>query len=246
MTGTKVLTTARKMLEIIDAVGFSAGPVTVAEMADRFGWSRGAMHQYLHTAKEAGWFVQDDAGRYHLSHHVSVLARMRSAQADIAEILQPRMRQLAADLGEAVSFAVLDQGGLFIVERAEPVGIYQRQKFQTSISVTTSASGKAIVAHLSERERDRLRAGGAELAPPEVYAEVAERGFALVRSEWLGSDITAVAVPLMVRGHCMGALSVIAPAVRVDGTVAAEMTRRLLEMARNASGELIAEERTHG
>jgi DNA-binding IclR family transcriptional regulator len=77
---------------------------------------------------------------------------------DIAELARPVMVQLVKDLGETVDLAVLDRDKAVVVEQLQ--GLHRLTAVSAvgdTLPLHCSASGKAVLAMLSEDELDKLR-----------------------------------------------------------------------------------------
>ncbi|GAA2190128.1 MULTISPECIES: IclR family transcriptional regulator [Leucobacter] len=223
--GTPVLQTGMKMLAAIDMLSKSEDGTTVSVFAERMGWARAAAHQYLQTAVAAGWAFQDESAMYHLSLHVAELATKVNPAKELRPVLLPVMQEAVAELGAPVSFAVMEQSSPVIVERVEPVRAkFIRRGYEARVSPRSSASGQVLLGFSDDVYRAVARE--AEVLDDSVYERVRRQGYAIVHSEWLGDLITAVAVPIMKGGACVGALSVITEqGILPDDTLITTMQR---------------------
>ncbi|GAA3676947.1 hypothetical protein GCM10023081_14050 [Arthrobacter ginkgonis] len=214
--GTNLLSTGLKMLRVIDAVADFKDGIGVSELAKILGWSRNVTHQYLVTGLASDWLVQDEHQKYRVGFHAAVVARNASPHGRIRPLLLAEMADLVHVVNAAVSYAVLDKGTPIIVDRVEPDRAIQvRSGVESRFSLRTSASGQVFLAYTPEL----IQPGAVDFDDEDVRAavrRVREKGASKVRSRWLGDEITAVAAPVFVRGHCVGALSVIMPAARTD------------------------------
>lgn len=78
------------------------------------------------------------------------------------------------------------------------------------LQLTSPASGTVLLGF--DVHVDASRTEGMET----TLATVRDRGYAESRSEWMGDAVDVVAAPIMCRGECLGAVSVIAPPGRLD------------------------------
>lgn len=214
--GTNLLSTGLKILQVIDAVADYKNGVGVSDLARVLGWSRNVTHQYLTTGVAADWLVQDENQKYSVGFHAAVVARNASSHGRIRSLLLAEMNDLVKIVNAAVSYAVLDKETPIVIDRVEPDRAIQvRSGLESRFSLRTSASGQVFLAHSPgliesadvDGEDEELRA---------IVHRVKTYGASLVHSRWLGDEITAVASPVFLRGHCVGALSVIMPATRGD------------------------------
>lgn len=216
--GTKTLTSAVKMLRVLEAVADTTTP-TVTEVAAALGWPRGVAHQYLVTGVRSGWLARHGE-QYVLSTKACAIGNAALVALGLTAAVRAKMHALVGALNEPISFAVLDGDHARIVERVEPDRALQvRRSSEERIRISTSASGQVLLAYGGLELRDDLRAAGIVLPPEERYRQVRADGFATIHGRWSGDDVTAVAVPIFSGGVCRGALSAITPSGRTDENV---------------------------
>lgn len=214
--GTKTLTSAVKMLRVLEAVADTTTP-TVTAVAAALGWSRGVVHQYLVTGVRSGWLARHGE-QYVLSTKACAIGSAALAALGLTAAVRAQMHALVNALNEPISFAILDGDHPRIVERVEPDRALQvrRSSEEQRMRVGTSASGHVLLAYGGPELRDSLRGAGIVLPPEERYRQVRADGFAIIHGRWSGDDVTAVAVPIFSGGVCRGALSAITPSGRTD------------------------------
>lgn len=207
------LQTVTKTIAVLEALlKVDQDRVGVTEIAEELGWSRAATHQYLSSLAAAGWLQQDASRKYVLTSQAAIFGRFAVRHAGVPPELPPVMRELVQELSEPISFAVVSGAEAVIVERQEPQRPFAiHRDAERHLSLHTSASGLVLLAfdaHLEYRgSEDEL---GASLEA------VRAQGHCHRHSKWMGDVVDAVAVPIMARGNCLGALSVIAPEKRMD------------------------------
>jgi DNA-binding IclR family transcriptional regulator len=217
--GTKTLTSAVKMLRVLEAVADTTTS-TVTGVAAALGWSRGVAHQYLVTGVRSGWLARHGE-QYVLSTKACAIGSAALAALGLTAAVRAQMHALVNALNEPISFAILDGDHPRIVERVEPDRALQvrRSSEEQRMRVGTSASGHVLLAYGGLELRDALRGAGIALPPEERYRQVRADGFAIIHGQWSGDDVTAVAVPIFSGGVCRGALSAITPSGRTDENV---------------------------
>lgn len=188
---------------------FPDGRSSVSELSKVLGWSRAATHQYLSTLAEAGWLVQNAKRDYLLSPRAAVFGRFAIEYSGVPPEVTRAMESLVERLNEPISYAVLNGNEAIIIERHEPKRPFSMSA-EPHLELRTSASGMVLLAFDAHVDTSRFE----QMA--DTLAEVRARGFARSHSEWLGDVVDVVAVPIMSRGECLGALSVIAPDGRLD------------------------------
>lgn len=190
---------------------FPDGRTSVSSLARELGWSRAATHQYMSTLAQAGWLQQSENREYQLSPRAAVFGRFAIEYSGVPPELSAAMKSLVESLNEPISYAVLNGNEATILERHEPKRPFTIVRGnEPHLELRTSASGMVLLAydaHVDESRREGLE---------ETLTEVRAQGYAQSHSEWLGDIVDVVAVPIMSRGECLGALSVIAPEGRLD------------------------------
>ncbi|MBL3688019.1 MarR family transcriptional regulator [Leucobacter zeae] len=225
------LQSVSKTIVVLEAfLAFDGGRASVSDLARRLGWSRAAMHQYVSTLAESGWLVQNDKREYLLAPRAALFGRFAIEHSAVPLEVTRVMAELVEELNEPISYAVLNGHDAMIVERREPRRPFAISRtMEPHLGLRTSASGLALLAfdtHLDPAMREGLEA---------ELAGVRESGHAETHSDWLGDLVDAVAVPVLAGEECLGALSVIAPAGRMD----LERARAVLGAARRRlEGEL--------
>jgi DNA-binding IclR family transcriptional regulator len=214
---------------------FDGGQSSVSSLARELGWSRAATHQYVSTLAEAGWLVQNDKREYLLSPRAAVFGRFATENSGVPLEVTRAMESLVEILNEPISYAMLNGNEAIIIERHSPRRPFAiTREMEPHMDLRTSASGLVLLAfdaHVGEGRR-----AGMEVELEEVRAQ----GYAESHSEWLGDQVDVVAVPIMSFGECLGALSVIAPAGRMnlsEARAALKASRIRVEQQLNSRGQ---------
>jgi DNA-binding IclR family transcriptional regulator len=202
---------------------------------------RATVHQQLSTLVHAGWVEQVDDGRYRLTLRATRIGHRALEQANLGSRIQSVLEALAADTGEAVSLAVLDESDTLIVQRVESEHVLRADlHVGTRMPLATSASGRVLVAFSSPDRVASLRAAGVQLPPDAVLAEIRENGYAVSVSEFI-EGIFAVAAPIFDgAGGLLAALSAAGPSSRFDPHAAVEpVVRAACEINRVLGGRVL-------
>ncbi|MEU6217645.1 IclR family transcriptional regulator [Streptomyces sp. NPDC047022] len=230
----------------------STGPrLGVTELADRLGVAKPTVHALLRTLEAEGLVVQDrDSSKYQLGPD---LVQLGNAYLDTQELRTRSLTwsdQLANRANEAVWVAVLTGDHIMVVHHAfRPEGAVQILEVGAVVPWSTCALGKAIVAFLPARERERLLEGepavltGASVTDPDELAgqlkEVLRAGYAIEDQESAIGD-AGIASPVFDRsGEVVGALGIVGPVERLLAESARqELAVAVRETARNLSRDL--------
>lgn len=234
------LGTVARTFEVVDALQGSDG-ATPAELADELDIPRSTAHDYLRSLEWTG-FVVGDEGRYRTSFAFLSVGGRRRNQNRLFRAAEPEMKRLADDTGELPSLAVEEGGECVILhtrkgEQSLDLGMYPGLR----TPIHSHATGKALLAHLDEDRIDALLSGDLEQrteyteTDPDVLREelagVRENGYA---ADWDQQVVGmgTIAVPIIVEGELVGALSLSGPTGRVsDEEYRNELLKNLREAA---------------
>jgi IclR family pca regulon transcriptional regulator len=237
-------------LAVIRAFGTDRARMTLSEVAREAQLSRASARRFLHTLVELGYVVTD--GRvFALRPQVLELGYAYLSSLSLPEVAQPHLEQLAEDVGESSSVAVLDGTDIVYVARVATHRIMSAAiQIGTRFPAVATSMGRAVLAHVPDGEREALLAAVtlAPLTPRTItdkgvlraeLATVREQGWALVDQE-LEEGLRSVAAPLRDgTGRVVAAVNVSAPVRR--GSVeqmATEILPALLHAAREIEADL--------
>jgi DNA-binding IclR family transcriptional regulator len=210
---------------------FSPGvrELSVRELAGRLGLSKSTVHRLLVTLADLRLVEQDpDTGRYRLGLRMYELGTLVAVHIDLHEAATPCITELRNKTGEAVQVAMLEGREVLYVERLESIHtlrMFIREGYR--IPANCSSTGKTLLAHLPDDERERLLDGWVlpartphSITDPEALrkelAAVRRRGWATnVNEAELG--VASVAAPIRNwTGAVVAAVSLAGPITRMD------------------------------
>ncbi len=212
-------------LAVIRAFGSERARMTLSEVAREADLSRASARRFLHTLVELGYVVTD--GRmFALRPQVLELGYAYLSSLSLPEVAQPHLEQLAEDVGESSSVAVLDGADIVYVARVATRRIMSAAiQVGTRFPAAATSMGRAVLAHLPHRDRDAFLGDVAlerltphtiidrELLRAELH-RVHGQGWALVDQE-LEEGLRSIAAPLRDRaGRVVAAVNVSAPVRR--------------------------------
>jgi DNA-binding IclR family transcriptional regulator len=234
------LGTVARTFEVVDALQGSEG-ATPAELAEELDIPRSTAHDYLRSLEWTG-FVVGENGRYRTSFAFLSVGGRRRNQNRFYRAAEPETERLAEETGELPSIAVEENGECVILhtrkgEQSLDLGMYPGLR----TPIHSHATGKALLAHLGDDRIEELLAGDLEqrtehtVTDPDVLreelAEVRERGYA---ADWDQQVVGmgTIAVPIIVEGDLVGAVSLSGPTGRVsDDDYRDELLKKLREAA---------------
>lgn len=210
--------TLRKALGILDAFALAERPLSVAEVAVRAGVTRPTAHRLIQTLVGEGYLSQDSRdGRIAPGYSVLKLAGSLLDTNRVRLEALPHLDTLARASGERANLGILHRDQMLYlagVEKPSLPTIYSR--FGKSVPAYCSALGKAILAHLPERElQDYLkRVTLAKRTDTTItdeaglrgeLAKVREAGFAVDRQEH-AAGVSCLAAAILVDGRPVAAI----------------------------------------
>lgn len=242
---TRPMTSALKLLRLLDVVGESDEPVRVADLSRRLDTSRSEVHRHLVTLVAAGWMEQLPEGSYQLTVKAAHLGNAALQHAGFGERVTTLLTDLATDTGHSTCLAVLDDDATRVVKRAEP-GAAMRVTVALGrrMSLRTGATGRVLVAFAGDERVAALRERGIAVPGDDELAEIRADGYALTPPG--GSDgVAVIAFPVHGRTEPPNvALGVVGPAGSFDPMSvkddAAAAVARLARLAHSVEGEAAA------
>ncbi|MGQ2912150.1 IclR family transcriptional regulator domain-containing protein [Aeromicrobium sp.] len=239
-------------LEVIVAFDADHPEMTLAQVAQRTGYSRATARRFLHTLVELG-YMRTDGKSFALTPQVLGLGTAYLSGLGLPQIAQPHLEALSAQVGESTSVAVLDGTDIVYVAR-----VATRRIMSVGIAVGTrfpayaTSMGRVLLAALDDTALDAVleRTDLRPLTPRTIHEpaelrreldRVRAQGWALVDQE-LERGLTSMAAPILDgRGTAVAALNV--SAATMDDTPQIERARDpLLESARAIGADLAAQQ----
>ncbi|MBC7631177.1 IclR family transcriptional regulator [Aeromicrobium sp.] len=238
-----------RALQILELIA-DAGEAGVTEIGTALGVHKSTAFRLVASLEGRGLVEQTaDRGKYRLGVGILRLAAATTARLDVVQEARPFARVLAADTGETINIAVLNNGAaLYLDQIAATAAIQSNNWVGQWIPLHATSNGKVLLSGLSEEQiRAEVGVDLTVFTPATVtdvdvlVAEVEEirgRGYVIVVDE-LEMGLTAVAAPIRnVHGDVVASLSVSGPTFRfasdkVDAAVertllsAADVSRRL-------------------
>jgi DNA-binding IclR family transcriptional regulator len=215
--GVKPLTSALKVLALLDHLGRRRGPAGPAELAAELGEGRATIYQRLLTLVAAGWVEAVQDGRYRLTLRAARIAKAAGEQAGLGNRAMEVLEALVAETRETASLAVLEANEPVIIQRVEPAGVLRFElRVGATLSLAESASGRILVAFADRAATLRLKLADAKLPDEELCAKARHEGYAVSSGQSI-EGIRAAAVPVLDGdGRCIAALSLVGPTGRFD------------------------------
>ncbi|WP_380678717.1 IclR family transcriptional regulator [Salinigranum sp. GCM10025319] len=218
----------------------------VTELASATGLSKSSVHKHLTTLRMNDFVTKDD-DVYRLGmRFLDVGGHVRNVIPG-ANIIRGVVRELADITEETAQFAIAEHGRAVIVFReAGRQGVYTRGRVGKRFYIHQTASGKAMLAQMSDEEVREIvdQQGLPKLTENTItdldtlldeLAEIRERGYAINQNETT-EGLRSVGVPI--RGpdeEVLGATAVVGPSNRMRGD---HLEYELPDLIRTAVNEL--------
>ncbi len=221
--------TVGKALEVLDSVAAFERPVKFTELLETSAYPKATLYRLLQTLVNQNLLSHDaETGTYSMGLRLIRLAHAAWEHASLAPIARPFVEELAAEAGESVHLAQLDNGQVIFVDKLKAT-----DRFETLAQVGKVAPayctgvGKAMLAYIAPKRLDivlqqqsfypytRATHRSAESLLGELPA-IRENGIAFDREEH-EDGIVSIAAPIFIsNGRVIGALSVATSTTRYD------------------------------
>ncbi|MFS4552750.1 IclR family transcriptional regulator [Comamonas resistens] len=235
-----------RLFGLLEILAREARPLTLAEAVAASGWPKPSVHRLLLQLESGGLLTREpDGRRYALAPRLLRLAEATLAGSAQHGVRHAVLRQLVADIGESCNLTMLSGVEVVYLNRIEsafPLQLNLRPG--TRVPVHCSASGKLILAHMTQRQRAELL-GSLPLARytattltsnsalEDEFVRIRKVGYAVDAEEFVDGLVCA-AVPVFGGDgrHVRCAVALQAPVARMTLAQAIEKVPRLHEAAR--------------
>jgi DNA-binding IclR family transcriptional regulator len=219
-----------RALAILDALAMTGQheDLSLMELATRLQLHKSTAHRLLMILERHRMVERDPhSGRYRLGLRLFELGAVAISRFNIRDYARPHLERVLFETEETVHLCVLDAGEVLYVDKVEPSrSVRMASKIGRLSPAHCSAVGKAILAHLPERELDEiLKQRGLPrmttktiVTPAELKADlktIRERGYAIDNEEAEEGVRCVGAVVLGPNGRPAGAISTSAPSFRL-------------------------------
>lgn len=236
--------TVGKALEVLDSVAAYERPVKFVELLEHSPYPKATLYRLLQTLTNQNLLSHDpETGTYSMGLRLIRLAHTAWEHASLAPIARPFVEELAAEAGESVHLAQLDNGQVIFVEKLKAT-----DRFETLAQVGKVAPayctgvGKAMLAFIAPKRLDIVLQqqsffpyttathASAESLLGEL-PDIRRDGIAFDREEH-EQGIVSIAAPIFIsNGRVIGALSVATSTTRYDLNGLTAFKASLLETA---------------
>jgi DNA-binding IclR family transcriptional regulator len=244
-----VIASALRTLQVLHAFALPPHRLGLAEVVAQLGLERNQAYRSLKTLEAAGFLVATDDARFEPGPAAAALATAsaRYLNASLVEIARPYLDRISSETRETVHlFARLGDRVVCVDRRESPENVRLVSVLGRSFALHAGAVPKAVLAHLSDRDRAANLARLGELPSytartardaPALEAELAlvrERGYAVSDEDFDAFARGVGAAILAPDGTPLGGLSVGGPSFRVDDTT----LHRFADLVRTAAHDI--------
>lgn len=241
-----------RVLDLLEILALSPGGLLLTELAAAAGLHVSTTHRLVNVLVDRGYAVKEAAGgKYRLTLRTFELGSRVSAMWDLLNAARPYLDQLAAESQEAVHLVERDGNCVVYLYKAEPYRQMVRMGSHAGLRnpMYCTGVGKSILALMPPEEVEKLwHAETITKFSPNTITELEamrreleltrERGYAIDNEEHEpGVRCMAVAICNWA-GNPVAAISISAPAARLDDIMIGKMLPRLQDTA-NQIGRML-------
>lgn len=235
-----------KGLDILELLARAVAPLTIAEISEGVGRSRGEIFRMLQVLEERDYISRPDGeGRYSLTPRLFRLGMEQPPVKSLVETALPVMHRLADNVDQSCHLVVPSQEQIVVIARVDPpgeIGLVVRVGHRRPIA--HSASGHVLLAwqdeHTQERWFTMMLAHEPQLRRPPIdtaIRDIRAAGFATIPSQVV-DGVTDISAPVIEHGRATCAMTI--PFIERRGSAMnmAATTRLLVEAAHDVSEAL--------
>ena len=230
-----------RAIEILQSFSVEKPSMSVVELQKKVRLSRPTLYRLLHTLTAKGLVRADgEPQRFALDRGVAQLAQIWFSTFSVADAAGPIIARLRDQTDETAAMYVMRDDLLTcVLEMTSPHALSIGQRLGRSASIYRGASGKAVLAFMSEASTapllQRLPEGIGRKRLLEDLARVREDGFAVSRGE-INVGVLSIAAPFFDRtGSVVGSIGVVGPQARLNNDWVIRSTKLLAASASQLS-----------
>ena len=240
-----------RSLRILEAMGRSDNPQSLAEITDAVQLPKTTVHRLLETLQCEGYVEQNPITRqFLLSSKILELASSFLGRLDVREVARPILMELWQQSQETVHLGLLDNGEVLYVEKLEsPHTIRMYSEIGRRAPLHCTGLGKALLANLPTEEIEQIVARRGlqrytentlvdQISLLEEIATIRSRGVAFDNEEHEKS-VRCVAAPVFdAQGQVIAAISIAGPAFRMTAERQQDLEPYVVKAAQRISRRL--------
>ena len=247
----KRIKSLEKAIDILFAFSRGTSYLTIENIASMADMPKSTCYRFVNTLKKKGLIEFDpDVFKYKLGVRLLKLESAIQKSLNITKIALPFMKELSLFSGETAQLMILSNDQAVCVERVESFGVLRvMPKKGNVIGLHSGASGKAIMAFLSDEEQDRIiKEKGLQkytqntITDPERLKmdlrQIRNLGYAISKQE-IYTGVNAVAVPIFNHSNRVrGSIGLAGPIERFSQEKIKQVVPQILTAAQEITAQL--------
>jgi DNA-binding IclR family transcriptional regulator len=248
-----------RAVSVLEVLGESDAPLSLAEICQRIGLHKSTAHRSLMVLERSALIERTLENRFRLGLKLYELGNRAVEQIDLRARVHPFFRRLATQVGETVHLSVLQKTSVVYLDKVEPNRrVCMSSKTGSSNPVYCTSMGKAMLAFQPEETIEQIvakirfvRHTPKTLCTREALLKALERirrrGYA-IDDEEIELGVRCVGAPIFDENHrAIAAVSVSGPASRITVQSVPGIAEHLLRCCRDISASLglSAKKKTH-
>ncbi len=243
-----------KALTVLKEVCCANSPLRFADVVDRSELPKATTHRILSTLTDEGLVRLDEPSQlYHPGYGLLELAHKAWSTLDIRDVAADQMKELWQETGETIHLAVLDRGDVIYIDKLES---QKSLRLFSAVGkkgpVYCTGVGKAMAAFLPEAQLQDVIATqsfiqhtqntlNSEQKLREDLLQIKESGVSLDLQEHEEGIQCAASTIFNYRNEPIAALSITAPAFRIDEVRFLHFQKRIKEACVEISSRMGAQ-----
>jgi DNA-binding IclR family transcriptional regulator len=239
-----------RAVSVLEVLGQSDTPLSLAEICQRMGLHKSTAHRSLMVLERSALIERTQENRFRLGLKLYELGNRAVEQIDLRARVQPFFRRLATQVGETVHLSVLQKTKVVYLDKVEPNRrVCMSSKTGTSNPVYCTSMGKAMLAFQTEETIEQIiarihfvRYTSKTLTSRETLLKALERirrrGYA-IDDEEIEVGVRCIGAPIFNENRqAIAAVSVSGPASRITVQSVPAIAEHLLRCCREISTSL--------
>jgi DNA-binding IclR family transcriptional regulator len=216
-----------RVLQILDHLQISGTAATAYELAKATGAPLSTVYALVEDLVEKGMLDRQPGGALWLGPRLYHYGLSYARNLDLLTVATHEMHALSHAVGETVQICGRDGSHMVVLAMAEGQGHFHvTSRVGTRVPLNWTASGRLLVGHLSDAERQTLFRASASASPtgraetdPKALSEAVSRCYAEGLSIQAGESdysVACIAAPIRTSdGVCLATVSIVVPEFKV-------------------------------
>jgi DNA-binding IclR family transcriptional regulator len=239
-----------RAVSVLEVLGQSQGPLSLAEICQRMGLHKSTAHRSLMVLERSALIERTEENRFRLGLRLYELGNRAVEQIDLRARVQPFLRRLAGQVGETVHLSVLQKTSIVYLDKVEPNRrVCMSTKTGTSNPVYCTSMGKAMLAFQPKETVEQIAAKirfvtytpktiGSREALLVALEKIRRRGYA-IDDEEIELGVRCVGAPIFNENRrAIAAISVSGPISRITVQSVPGIAEKLLRCCGDISASL--------